>query len=281
MNPAEIIYRLPGRFVGFRPGAHRGKGTGEGYLFRHLAPFLARPDPRRLDLRASLVDPFGNLKVRIQEQPTTLKVFALLDLSGSMAFRGNFPKAAVMGDFVEALATAAHKIGDTLGVYGAAEQILPELSFDTTRWPGSGRRVAARLRRTQPCGVGCQGLFNAARQLPVRSSLVVVLSDFHMPLAAIKALLDALSAHWVVPVVIWDDQEALPAPVGLARLLDAETGGERLLLIRPGLRERLSTNLEQRKERLLELFRRHGRPPLILNRGFCAQAVNRYFLAPT
>jgi hypothetical protein len=115
--------------------------------------------------------------------------------------------------------------------------------------------------------------------LPARSSLVVVLSDFHLPLAAIKTLLDTLSAHWVVPVVIWDDKEALPAPVGLARLLDAETGGERLLLIRSDLRKRLAANLEQRKERLCELFRRHGRPPLMLDRGFSAQAVNRYFLA--
>lgn len=281
MNAAEIIYRLPGRFDGFRPGAHRGKGTGEGYLFHRLAPFLARPDPRRLDLRASLADPLGNLKVRIQEQPTTLKVFALLDLSGSMAFQGDFPKAAVMADFIEALATAAHKNGDTFGVCGAAERILPELSCSPSRWPGLARRLAARLRRTQPCGVGCQGLVTAARQLPARRSLVVILSDFHMPLATIKTLLDALSVHWVVPVVIWDAREALPAPVGLARLLDAETGGERLLLIRPALRERLAANLEQRRECLLELFRRHGRSPLILDRGFSAQAVNRYFLALT
>lgn len=281
MNSAEIIYRLPGRFDGFRPGAHRSKGNGEGYRFRHVAPFLARPDPRRLDLRASLVDPFGNLKVRIQEQPTTLKVFALLDLSGSMAFRGAFPKAAVMGDFVEALAAAVHKNGDTLEVYGAAEHILPEFSFPATRWLGSAQRLASRLRRTQPRGVGCRGLVTAARRLPNRSSLVLVLSDFHMPLTAVKALLDALYHHWVVPVVIWDDQEALPGPMGLARLVDAEVGSERLLLIRSGLRQRLAANLEQRKERLCDEFRRHGRSPLILDRGFSALEINRYFLSLT
>ena len=85
MNSVEIIYRLPGRSDGFRPGAHRSKGNGEGYRFKYVAPFLSKPDPRRLDLRASLVDPFGNLKVHIQEQPATLKVFVLLDLSGAMS----------------------------------------------------------------------------------------------------------------------------------------------------------------------------------------------------
>lgn len=279
MNPAEIIYRMPGRVDGFRPGAHRGKNTGEGHLFRHLAPFLSHPDPRRLDLRASLADPFGNLKVRLQEQPATLKLFALLDLSASMAFRGDCPKAAVMADFVEALAAAAHKNGDTLGVYGAAERILPEFSFGATRWPGLARLLATRLRRGPPWGVGSLGLVAAARRLPARASLVLVLSDFHMPLSAIQALLDALAGHWVVPVVIWDERETLPSPPGLARLVDAEAGRERLLLIRPGLRERLTANLARRRERLNELFRRHGRRPLLLERGFSAATVNRYFLA--
>lgn len=279
MNSAEIIYRLPGRFDGFRPGAHRGKADGDGVRFRHVAPYLARPDPRRIDLRASLVDPFGSLKVRIQEQPTTIKVFALLDLSGSMAFGGAFPKAAVMGDFIEALAAAVHKNGDTLGAFGAAEQILPEFSFGATRWPGSAQRLANLLRRKQTRGVGCRGLIAAARRLPTRSSLVLVLSDFHMPLTAVKTLLDALHHHRVVPVVIWDEKEGLPAPMGLARLVDAEVGSERLLLIRSGLRQRLADNLEQRKERLCDLFRLHGCPPLILDRGFSALEVNRYFLS--
>lgn len=281
MNPGEIMYRLPGRFDGFRPGAHRGKHTGEGYLFQHLAPFLCYPDPRRLDLRASLADPFGNLTVRLREQPTTLKVFALLDLSASMAFGNGCPKAVVMADFVEALAAAAHRNGDALGIYGAAERILPEFSFGATRWPGSARRLAARLRRGQPRGVGSQGLLAAARRLPARASLVLVLSDFHMPLTAIQALLDALAGHWLVPVVIWDERETLPSPPGLARLVDAEAGHERLLLIRPALRERLIANLAQRREHLNALFRRHGRRPLLLDRGFSAAAVNRYFLAGT
>jgi UDP-N-acetyl-D-mannosaminuronic acid transferase (WecB/TagA/CpsF family) len=60
-----------------------------------------------------------------------------------------------MADFVEALANAAHKNGDTLGVFGAAEQILPKFSYSPSRWPGLARQLADRLRRTQAQGVGC------------------------------------------------------------------------------------------------------------------------------
>ncbi len=277
MNAVEINYRVPGRIDGHRPGAHPSKGTGEGFVFRHLAPFLARPDPRRLDLRASLADPFGGLKVRIQEQPATLKIYALLDLSGSMAFRGEFPKPVVMADFIEALATSAHKNGDRLGVFSAAERLLPEFCLGPTRWPESARLMAGRLRAALPRGVGCRGMLTAVRRLPARTCLVFLISDFHMPLSQIRELLAGLSGHCVIPVVIWDDGEKIPSAPGIARLVDAEEGGERLLLIRSGLRERLAQNLNQRRERLGEVFRQQGYRPLILDRGFSAATINRYF----
>lgn len=277
MNAVEINYRLPGRIDGHRPGAHPAKSNGEGCLFRHLAPFLARPDPRRLDLRASLADPFGGLKVRIREQPATLKIFALLDLSGSMAFRGEFPKPAVMADFIEALATSAHKNGDGLGIFGAAGRLLPEFCCGPTRWPESARLMAERLRVVLPRGVGCRGMLTAVKRLPTQACLVFLISDFHMPLSQIREILAGLSAHWVIPVVIWDEGEKIPSVPGIARLVDAEEGGERLLLIRPGLRDRLTHNLNQRKERLTEVFRQQGYRPLILDRGFNAATINRYF----
>jgi hypothetical protein len=277
LNALEINYRVFGRIDGHRPGAHRAKGTGEGFLFRHLVPFLARPDPRRLDLRASLADPFGGLKVRIQEQPATLKIYVLLDLSGSMGFRGEFPKAVVMAEFIEAMATSVHKQGDSLGVYGAAERLLPEFSFEPTRLPETAHSLAGRLRRAVPRGVGCRGMLSAVRRLPSRACLVFLISDFHMPLSQVRELLTGLSAHWVIPVVIWDGGEKIPTPTGIARLVDAEDGGERLMLIRPGLRDRLTTHLNQRKERLGEVFLQQGYRPLILERGFSVPTVNRYF----
>jgi hypothetical protein len=120
-------------------------------------------------------------------------------------------------------------------------------------------------------------MLTAVRRLPARACLVFLISDFHMPLSQIRELLAGLSGHCVIPVVIWDEGEKIPSAPGIARLIDAEEGGERLLLIRSGLRERLAQNLNQRKERLGEEFRQQGYRPLILDRGFSAATINRYF----
>ncbi|TAN51142.1 MAG: hypothetical protein EPN21_07340 [Methylococcaceae bacterium] len=50
------LYRVPWRYGGFRPGIHASRHAGSGQLFQRLAGLLDYPDPRRLDLRASLTD---------------------------------------------------------------------------------------------------------------------------------------------------------------------------------------------------------------------------------
>lgn len=278
MKTAEFHYRIPGRAIGVRPGSHRGRHAGDGQRFRHLAPFLAHPDPRRLDLRASLMDPFETWRVRLYEQRSAILVYALTDVSGSMDFRGVHPKMAVLADFIDGLAASVRRSGDALGLLAAGDRIRPEFCLPLSRQPGPAFRLAAKLRRCRPQGTGCRALAEAGRLLPGRRCLVFLLSDFHWPLSQAREILTILSRHAVVPVVLWDEGEALPGTPGLARLTDLEGGGHRLLLLRPALRERLADNLRQRRERLVLLFRQFGREPLFLSRGFDADQVTRYFL---
>jgi hypothetical protein len=278
VKPAEFHYRIPGRATGSRPGGHRGRHAGDGPSFRHLAPLLAHPDPRRLDLRASLTDPFDSYKVRLYEQRSAIPVYAVADLSGSMAYRGAHPKTAVLADFIEGLAASVYRSGDTLGILAADDRVCSEFCLPPSRRPDAAFRLAGRLRRFRPQGAGCRGLGLAGRRLPERRGLVFLLSDFHMPLAFLRDILAGLARHDVVPVVLWDAGEALPQQRGIARLADLEGGGSRLLLLRPALRERLADNLHRRRERLAALFRQCGREPLFLARGFDADRITRYFL---
>lgn len=278
MKSSEFHYRMPGRASGARPGTHRSRQAGEGQRFRQLAPFLAHPDPRRLDLRASLTDPFETWRVRLYEQRSAIPVYALADLSGSMDFRGAHPKITVLADFIIGLAASVHRSGDALGLVAAAEQICPEFCLPLSRLPGPAFRLAARLRRFHPRGTGCRGLIRAGSLLPARRCLVFLLSDFHWPLSQVRDILAGLSRHDVAPVVLWDEGEALPTGSGIARLADLEGSGQRLMLLRPALRERLADNLRQRRERLVLLFRQFGREPLFLTQGFDADRVTRYFL---
>src|SRR6202051_141067 len=50
----EFHYRLPMRAGGSRPGSHPGSSFGAGQAFAMHARLFDHPDPRRLDLRASL-----------------------------------------------------------------------------------------------------------------------------------------------------------------------------------------------------------------------------------
>jgi uncharacterized protein (DUF58 family) len=278
VKATEFVYRLPGRAPGTRPGAHGSRRSGEGHAFRHLAPLTSYPDPRRLDLRASLTDPFENWHVRLYEQRSAINVFALIDVSRSMSYRGRQGRGEVLADFLAALAASVYRHGDRLGIVAASDRVHGDLTLPLTRQPGPAYRLCRRLREMRSHGTGCRGLIDAARLLPGHRSLVFLVSDFHFPLALLRDLLSALVQHAIVPLVLWDEGEGLPNASGLAQLADLETGNQRLLVLRPALRDRLADNLRQRRERLTALFRQSGREPLYLLDGFDADRLTRYFL---
>jgi hypothetical protein len=136
------------------------------------------------------------------------------------------------------------------------------------------------LRSLQPTGRSAQGLRLAQRHLSPRRSLVFLLSDFHLPMAEVAAVLTSLAHHDLVPVVLWDEHEfSLSAARGLAQVLDPETGRQRLVWWRPALREQWRVQQAQRREALLQVFRAQRLSPLFIEGGFDADAVTRHFHA--
>ena len=149
-----------------------------------------------------------------------------------------------------------------------------------SRARGAGSALAARLRALVLDGATSRGLLLASRYLPQRRSLVFLVSDFHWPLADLRAVLHSLAPHALVPVVLGDAQEAGPAtPRGLLTLIDAETGRRQRLWWRPALRERLADAQQQRRAALLHCFAAHRLRPLFIDGAFDADAVTRHFLA--
>ena len=98
---------LPYRVGGWRPGAHPGTRLGAGQEFVSHMSLYARPDPRRLDLRASLRDLSNDWLVRVHRQRASVPVHAIVDVSASMAFGARKTKLQVAADFVEALGQSA------------------------------------------------------------------------------------------------------------------------------------------------------------------------------
>jgi uncharacterized protein (DUF58 family) len=275
----ELHYRLGGPAIGNWPGAHRSHGGDGGFEFRGHARLQDAPDVRRLDIHASLRDPFGNWIVRRHSQRQALPVAIVADLSASMGFEGAQRKLEVLADFTESLSQSAWRQGDSFSFIGCDEAVRSDFGLPPSRARGAGAAVAQALRKLVPQGCSADGLRDAHRHLPRRRGLVFLVSDFHLPLADLAVVLDSLATHAVVPVVLWQTAEFALGPArGLAQVIDPETGARRWLWWRPALRARWLAAQAERREALCQTFRAARLSPLFLCGAFDADAVTRHFV---
>lgn len=260
------------------PGHHPGSRAGSGFEVSGYAPLLSAPDPRRFDVRATLRDPFEALQVRVYAQPSTLKVYVLADLSASMGVRGRCRKLDLLADFSASLAYSAYRSGDAFGFIGCDTRVRTDFIQPPSRAKGVGFSVAEKLREMTPRADGATGLVDAAELITGPRALVFVASDFHIPTDLTTRIFEALARHAVTPVVFVDSAEFDDLPgFGLVRVRDAEHANERLLLIRPRLRERIRRAAEDRRAKLSARLHSLGRRPLFVRDHFDASRVTEYF----
>lgn len=279
----EFVYRSGHPALGHFPGHHRSRLGDSGQEFRSHVPLQDAPDARRLDLLASLRDPFGQWLVRLSSERKAIPVYAVADLSGSMGYVGERRRLDVLADFTEALAWSAWRTGDAFGFVGCDDRVRRDWFMPLVRSRGAGIDLARRLRALDPEGRGAAGLADAHRMLRRQRSLVFLMSDFHLPIPDLDRVLDSLSQHEVVPVLIWDraefesPQARAVGPGRLAHVVDVEDGRRRLLWLRPALDARWAQQLDARQQALDALFRRHRLRPLRVLDGFDADAVTAHF----
>jgi len=274
----EVHYRVAGPVLGHFPGHHRSTRGESGLEFRGHASLLDAPDPRRLDLHASLCDPFEQWRVRLYRQRMSVPVAVVADLSASMGFAAAQPKLHVLADFVESLAWSAWRTGDSFAFVGCDSGVRAELLQPRTRARGAGGEIARRLRVLHPDGRDARGLLAAPRYLGRQRALLFLVSDFHLPLPLVAQVLDVLSVHEVVPVVLWHPLEfGLSAARGLAQVIDPESGRQQLVWWRPALRARWQAAHEARRAALQQMFRARRLKPLLIEGAYDAEAVTRHF----
>lgn len=275
----ELHYRLAGAARGHFPGHHRSRHGGNGFEFRGHANLHDAPDARRIDVHASLRDPFGRWMVRLHSQRLSIPVAVVADLSASMGVAGVQHKQGVLADLVESLSWSAWRTGDSFGFVGCDAAVRHDLLLPQTRARGAGAALAASLRALRLDGRSAQGLLQAHWHLPRRRTLVFLVSDFHLPLADVAAALARLAQHEVLPVVLWPAQEFdLGTQRSFADVADPESGQRQWLWWRPALRQRWQSAAEQRRAALLTLFRAQRLSPLFIEGAFDADAVTRHFL---
>ncbi|MES1924407.1 hypothetical protein [Salinisphaera sp. T31B1] len=283
-DAAEFVYRVRWAARGIRPGAHTSRHAGMGQLFSGYASLLDYPDPRRLDVRASVRDPFGMLYTRVYRQRTAISLIVIADLSSSMRFGA---KQRYIADCVACAARSAHACGDAFGFIGIGESssgrpgrprhqatyLAPSFR------PGAAQTLARQLAEPLPPGRTVDDIEAMAVRLPTRRALVLLLSDFHWQPPRLERMLALLSRHDVVPVVLWDPREHASLPrTGLLSLFDPETGRRRMLFMRRALAERWRDAYAERRAHLVRCFHRSGRPPLFAGERFRPGAFTDYFL---
>lgn len=271
-RPIRVLpYALRWQPGGHRPGAHPAMGRGGEGVFRALVPLQGGGDPRRIDVRASIRDPFEGVHVRTFAPRRAITVTVLLDLSASMAF-GTLK--AEVAQLAATLAAAAGAAGDSFCLMGADSAPRSDLHVPATRRRGLAEDIRARILAAPCTAGGAHGLAEAAQTLPPARNLVFLVSDFLMETACTEAILDGLVRHDVIPVVVSDSRADGRLPrFGLLDLIDAETGRRRLVLMRPALRARWLEETTRRRTALEDLFAARGLAPFTLTDQFDDDAL--------
>lgn len=288
----DFHYRLPARMGGLRPGSHPGTSRGNGQAFVGHSPLFNQPDPRRLDIRASLragqLDGRSDWLVRVTRQRVGVPVYALLDVSASMLFGARRRKIEVAADFVEAMGQSAFRVGDAAGMVAFDTVEREDLMVPATMSRAIGHLMSGRLRDpalAENSAIGerhrgdpLAGLAQAAARLAGRQSLVFLVSDFHWDYPRLDPVLERLTRAWIVPLVIWDPAELEPpAEDGMIALRDAESGTRRMLWLRPKLREQWRQAVATRRAAIHHYFTQRGLRAFFSVGAFDAEAMSEYF----
>ncbi|MFA5956355.1 DUF58 domain-containing protein [Hyphomicrobium sp.] len=281
MNEAarDLAYAIPWRTSGVRIGAHRSYLSGSSGLFRDIVPLTSFPDPRRIAIRASLSDPFERLLVRRAEQPSSIDVVVLVDVSASMAFEGRCNKISVAADLAEALAICAGRTGDTFALLPFDSTLRRDLVLWKTLSRAAQLDAVERLRHATTERKGAEGIAEAGGAIAGSRKLVFIISDFLWPESVAQAAADALAFHDVVPIEIRDSLELEDLPSwGLLNLRDLESGGHRLVAMRPSLKAQWLTLRSERRARITRVLDANSREMFTVRNSVDWMQLTAYLL---
>jgi uncharacterized protein (DUF58 family) len=269
-------YRLSWRGSAMAVGDHGRGDLRGGTDFSATLPFDRYQNPRYVDIRASFQNPFQTLMVRDYREQVSVPVYLLLDVSASMG-AGNILQKMLR--FIRMCVASTFHAGDPVGIFACDSEIrwdycLP-LSSNvalTDDWVRRFANIRAQARNTE-------AFIELVPYLGRQRALVFLLSDFYLPDAQLRALLEALFRHEVVPVQLAVAPDfRFPMNWGWGSLQDPETGRLRQVMMRPALRAGWLADHALRQRRLHALFAGYGRRPLFLSDSFDADDITRYFL---
>jgi uncharacterized protein (DUF58 family) len=284
-EPRQFFYNINWRSRAYHAGATLTTHHGNGSDFAGFSSLLACPDPKRIDIRASVRTVPRQWLVRTYLERASIHVYAIVDVSSSMLFPGESALRQQVTEFVASLAWSANRQGDAFGMHAANTMLQPAWQVMPTFLPGTAQAVAQTITRywqnqQTASGLDATAMPTAVEAIGPQRALVFLLSDFYWPSGLLQQTLRAAQPHDVVPVVLRDRSatEGMPS-FGWARLRDMETGEERSWMLRKRLHQQIAAHADQQKQQLNAQFARSGtRPPLWLTPGWRTEDISRHLM---
>jgi uncharacterized protein (DUF58 family) len=288
-EPRQFFYNINWRSKSYHAGATLTRHHGNGSDFAGFASLLACPDPKRIDILASVRTVPSQWLVRTYLERAAIRVYAIVDVSSSMFFQGHANMRQQVTEFVSSLAWSATRQGDAFGICAANDSPQSALQVLPSFQPGTAQAVARQMTHywqqaaDSHQGQGASAVPVALEAIGPHRSLVFLISDFYWPEDLLQQTLKAAQPHDVIPVVLRDRTatEGLPA-FGWARLRDMETGEERSWMLRRSLHQQIAAHARQQENTLNTQFLKAGtRPPLWLDPDWRAEEVSRHLMETT
>ncbi|MFA7343421.1 MAG: DUF58 domain-containing protein [Terrimicrobiaceae bacterium] len=245
---------------GFLSGHHRSPQKGSSVEFAEYRAYQPGDDLRRVDWR--LYGRTDRLHVKQYEEETQLRVFVVLDTSGSMDFQSRekvMRKIEFARIVIAALALLARRQGDAfgLGIAGAELRGFLSARSSVSHW----RSFIGKLEVVSPAGKAslATALLDLAEVVPPRS-MIVIASDFYEETPRLENALrrlrydhhDLIGAHVLDPVELDFDLDHS------GTFVDAESPGWRLKLDAPSVRRGYLERFGEFCSELDELFHEAG-----------------------
>ena len=279
ISQIEFFYKKRRFASSSRPGGHSSSIKGTGMIFDKLVTLINNPDPRRLDIMASLKDPFEQWWVREYRQRASIPVVALLDLSTSVSFEGENDNVFFLMDFLKSLSRSTYRMGDRLGLVGFDNSIK-----DDWYYPPSSKRIInnsliEKLFKNIEFQRGHNGIKILHTLLPKEPGLVFFVSDFHISLDLFEKFIIDSPRQEIVPIVIQDLAEVSGwKKNGVSLLSDSETNRKRLVWIGNDWRKKIEDSYKNRNERIKKICSKYNIYPLFMSGKFESERVSSHFL---
>lgn len=273
-----FFYQVPWKSSSIHFGEHRGTQRGLGDEFKGNMSLIDYPDARRMDLRQTLRDPYEQVQVKLFNQDNTTPIFAVCDVSSSMQFKGQRRKLDLAKEIAASIAYSAFETSDVFSVIAYHQQVIETLTLSLSHHVHQAFEVIDQLGQYQEMRVGAEGILEVPQYLSQHRGLVFWISDFHMPLSLIEQAFNAMSAHQVIPVVLWDEYEHTKLPkFGFGNMIDPETGMNRTIFFRQSVRAQFEEAFAARKQRLETLFTRFDSQAIYIHDQYDPDVMSRYF----